>query len=212
MTAIATTAAFPPAPAHMTREEFVRWSQRYEGPKCEWVEGRVVQQAVATKRHGRIVANVLRVLSARLDLDVWSIIAETMGVEPAGRLRLPDLVVERLDAPGSDLRAEEPVLLLEVLSPSSVATDFVDKRAEYLAFPSLVAYVIASQDEAVVWVWQRATTGEPFPVLPTEVRGRAAVLTLTGVAQTGVTQTGVTQAGRGIDLPLADVYARIPVP
>jgi Uma2 family endonuclease len=185
-----------PIPNHpMTRAEFARWSVAYEGPKCELVGGRIVQQSRTTKRHSEIVMNIAAALRARLDLDVWAIMAETVAVEPLDRTRLPDLLVERRDAPGPPLVATDPVLLVEVLSPSSPDTDFIEKPAEYVTLPTLATYLVVSQEAAICWAWQRGADGT-FPKLPVRHEGLDARVPLPAFATT---------------LPLADIYARIGV-
>jgi len=57
-----------PFDLRMDKASFCRWVERQEG-KYEWKRGRVVQMTSVTKAHARIVANLIRVLSARLDLD-----------------------------------------------------------------------------------------------------------------------------------------------
>ena len=68
--------------------------------------------------------------------------------------------------------------------------DFTDKLEEYTRFPSLEAYIIASQDEPICWIWERdASTG--FPAKPVEIAGRDSSIAL---------------AGRAIALPPAELY------
>ncbi|HMK78019.1 MAG TPA: Uma2 family endonuclease [Xanthobacteraceae bacterium] len=65
---------------------------------------------------------------------------------------------------GTGYTSTDPVLLIEVLSPSSEALDLGDKAAEYLRLPSLRTYVVVAQNEAKAWVWQReGSTFEPGP-------------------------------------------------
>ena len=67
----------------------------------------------------------------------------------------------------------------DLLSPSSVARDLNVKVAEYLSLPSLEAYIVASQDEPIVWIWQRSTEGaRDFPKQPVEINGRDQAIAL----------------------------------
>lgn len=184
-----------PFDLRMDKSAFCRWLERQDG-KYEWTGGRVVQMTNVTKAHARIVANVLRVFSTNLDLDKWSITASDLGVETKDSVRFPDLLVEPLDTDDKGRRATEPVILLEVLSPSSAGTDFTEKLAEYTSLPSLEAYIVASQDEPICWLWQRGPDGA-FPRLPEEIKGRDAAIALTA---------------RAISLPLADIYRGIGTP
>ena len=175
--------------ATMTRAEFDLFMLRHEGPKCEFVGGKVVQQSQTTKTHARIVAGFMRAFFARLDPTIWSITADTIADD---RVQLPDLLVERLDADGPPMRALAPVVLVEVMSPSSAKTDFHDQPREFVGLPTLHAYVVASQDECACWVRSRAQVGEPFPADPVEVR-------------IGQSSAEVAIAGLALTLPLSEV-------
>lgn len=181
----------------MTKAEFNRWlldlersSDRSRPHRYEWVEGRVMQMVNTTRDHGRVVLNILQALVARLDPSTWEAFVLEFGVEMAGSLRYPDVVVEPAGGDGHGRWAERPIILVEVLSGSSAKTDLIDKVAEYTSLPSLEAYVVASQDEAVCWHWQRQADGS-FLAKPAEARGRDVSLPLTA---------------RGIELPLSEIY------
>jgi Uma2 family endonuclease len=67
-----------------------------------------------------------------------------------------------------------PVLLIEVLSPSSIAIDLKEKAAEYRQLASLDAYLVFSQDEPKAWVWERSQGA--FPLAPEERQGSDKVI------------------------------------
>jgi len=184
----------PPSDGYVDKATFCRWIERQER-KYEWKEGRIVQMTNVTRAHGKIVTNFIMTLGSRLDQDQWSVMAVDFGVETDDAIRYPDIVVEPeiLDDP-KGRRAESPIILVEVLSPSSGARDFVEKRDEYQTFPTLEAYIIASQDEAICWLWERRPDGT-FPACPEEVAGREVSIELTA---------------RAIALPLAEIYRGIP--
>ncbi len=57
-------------------------------------------------------------------------------------------------------------MVVEVLSKTSVARDFHDKPEEYLEIEGLEAYLVLSQDDARLWIWQRSADGfERTPVM-----------------------------------------------
>lgn len=98
-------------------------------------------------------------------------------------------------------RAEAPVLLIEVLSPTVTGIDLTEKPAEYTSFNSLEVYIVASQDEPICWVWQRSGSKagdsappRAFPPRPAELAGRDQALEIPAL---------------GISLPLAEIYRRI---
>ena len=183
----------PPSGDYVDKATFCCWVERQER-KYEWKEGRIVQMTNVTRAHSMIVTNFVLVLSALLDRDAWSVMAVDFGVETENAIRYPDLVVDpaRPDNP-KGRRAEAPVLMVEVLSPSSGGRDFVEKRAEYQTIASLEAYIVAAQDEPICWLWQRDAQGV-FPATPVEVVGREASIALDG---------------RAIALPMAEIYRGI---
>jgi Uma2 family endonuclease len=94
-------------------------------------------------------------LDARLDPSRYAVLPE-FGVRlDTGSIRFPDVVVDPAGQTLSDLTATAPVLIAEVLSPSSERIDLGDKAAEYLRLPSLYAYLVFAQDEMKAWIWTR---------------------------------------------------------
>ena len=165
--------------------------------RYEWKDGRVVQMNNVTRGHSRIVANILRAMSTRLDVDKWAVVASDFGVEKIDSFtRFPDVLVEPEDAGDfGSRRADKAIILFEVLSPASVDTDMIEKPAEYMTFATLEAYVVASQDAAICWVWQRDPATRQFPAKPEKFAGR---------------DQSIAFSARGIALPLAEVYRNIP--
>lgn len=179
-----------PFSLRMTKAEFVRWVERQEG-KYEWKEGRVVQMTNVTKAHARIVARFIIALGGRLDPEAWSVTASDLGVENEGFLRYPDVVVEPMDSDNQGRRARSPVLMAEVLSASSVDVDFLEKTEEYTQFSTLQMYVIASQDEAICWVYERDPATRSFPKKPVRIEGLDQLLAIKAL---------------GVELPLRELY------
>jgi Uma2 family endonuclease len=107
-------------------------------------------------------------------------------------LRYPDIVVDRAGGRAGDYTATAPVLLVEVLSPSSHGLDLKDKAAEYLRLPSLAAYIVFAQREAKAWVWTRNADG--FATEPDTIADDRKIIHIAGLKLT---------------LPLAAVYAGV---
>lgn len=183
-----------PFDLRLDKAAFDRWLLDQDR-KYEWKEGRVVQMTNVTRGHASIVSNVVMALGALLDRDVWRIVASDFGVEQETFLRFPDVLVEPMGGDLSARRSETAVLLFEVLSPSSVDTDLIEKPAEYMTFASLEAYVVASQDAAICWIWERDPVTSRFPEKPLKIFGRDKAVEL---------------KRRGISLPLSDIYRGIP--
>jgi Uma2 family endonuclease len=184
------------APAYeppMTKAAFLHWVQRQER-RHELKDGRAIMQAGTTKRHSSICVNFISALSARLNLDVWSVFTADVAVEIGEDIRFPDVSVERRAGDGSSLSTDTPVVLIEVLSPSSITTDMTVKLAEYTSLPSLEAYIVASQDKPILWVWQRDAATRAFPAKPQQIDVRDQTLHITAL---------------NIALPLTELYRGI---
>jgi Uma2 family endonuclease len=167
-------------PANMDKAAFLAWVQEREG-RYELVDGHVVMMVGASRAHGRIVRNLLVLIHAQLDPQQWEVIAE-LGFDDGPRTpRYLDIVVDQASGAGSDYWASTPVLMAEVLSPSTAKIDLGDKAAEYLRSSSLRAYLAFEQAEAKAWVWMRGDEGfkpEPIPVTGRDEIIRIAALNL----------------------------------
>jgi Uma2 family endonuclease len=79
----------------------------------------------------------------------------------------PDALVAPLPKPaGIDLEIPKPVLVVEVLSPSSVKRDLSDKLAGYFQVPSTAHYLVIDPEEREVIWYRRAAGGALEPPVP----------------------------------------------
>ncbi len=177
----------------MTKAEFLAWVQGQQG-RFELKDGRVIMQAGGTKRHSWICVNLIAALTSCLVSDAWAIGTTDIAVEIGDDVRYPDVSVERREDDGNALSTDRPVLLVEVLSPSSKSTDMTIKLAEYTSLQSLEAYIVASQDEAICWLWQRGGADRAFQAMPEKVKGRDNAIAITALATS---------------LPLSEIYRGI---
>src|SRR5271165_177379 len=175
---------------HMDKPAFLAWVREREG-RYELAESRVVMMTGGSRGHAIITRRLATALEKRLDHHRWMVLTSDFAVDlgPA-TLRYPDVVVDVAGGPLNDLTATAPILIAEVVSPSSVANDLGDKAAEYLRLASLSAYLALAQDEAKDWIWVRGESGfSPGPQVIVEPHGIIAIATL------------------GIELPLSEIYA-----
>jgi Uma2 family endonuclease len=111
------------APSRMTIEEFLDWPCG-GAQKFQLIDGEPRAMAPASVTHGLIQANLARLLGTHLTGSFCHVVVEP-GVIPRVRseanMRVPDLAVScETDDPG--LRAlSEPILVIEILSPSNEA-------------------------------------------------------------------------------------------
>jgi len=163
------------AKAPMDPSSFLSWVEGREG-RYELVNGEVRMMTGGSFAHAAIATRMSAALINSLDPAAFNVTTADFGVIIGEHVRYPDIVVDRIGAHGRDLSAKNPVVIVEVLSPSSVYLDMHEKAAEYQSLPSLEAYIVASQDEPRLWVWQRGPNG--WPSKPEVVEGREAVLSL----------------------------------
>ncbi len=181
--------ARPDAPAHP--DSFLRWAEGREG-RYELVEGQIVMMTGGSKNHAVITLRIGALLPSQLDQTIYQICAADLGVRTKAGVRYPDIVVDTAEpGSGSSLSASSPVFIAEVLSPSSVAIDMIEKSAEYMAIGSVLAYAVFSQDEPRAWIWSRDDTGWPEKPIMVEGADSLAIPTL------------------GLMLPLASIYREI---
>ena len=178
-------------PRRMDKAGFLRWVQGRD-ERYELDRGRVTMMTGGSRAHWQITFNLAKALDARLDPNKWAVLPE-FGVNlEAESIRFPDVVVDIAGETARDLTATRPVLIAEILSPTSERVDLGDKSAEYLRLPSLAAYLVFAQDEVKAWIWTRGPAG--FPAGPLVVEGGDAVVRIEAL---------------DVDLPLREVYARV---
>lgn len=177
-------------PVHLDKQAFLAWLQRRE-ERYELVDGRVVMMVGASLDHARIVGNLYVALRRQLEPS-WEVVAE-FGLDSGPKtLRYPDIVVHQAGRDGASYTTAEPILLAEVLSPSSEALDLGDKAAEYLRLPTLQAYLVLAQNEPKAWLWQRIDS--VFVPGPSVIAG---------------IEQSIKIGAPALDLPLAEIYQTI---
>jgi Uma2 family endonuclease len=142
-----------------TPDEFLRWNEDREG-KREFVEGRIIEMMVnTTLNHARLASALLSILLIKLPVKSFYVTSADYGVKTKKSVRYPDVMVLSSTEPGNSLATDKPVMIAEVLSPSTMAMDFGAKALEYQAFDSLKHYLILSQNECRIWLWSRSEDG-----------------------------------------------------
>jgi Uma2 family endonuclease len=171
----------------MDKETFLAWALGREG-RFELVERHIVMMVGGSKTHALIASQLMRALWARIDVKKWVVLGSDLAVDVGpDTLRYPDAIVDSIGGQRA-LVASGPVLIAEVLSPSSATLDLGDKAAEYLRLPSLAAYLVLSQDEIKAWVYVKGSQQRPGPE---PISGANATISI---------------AALGINLPLAEIY------
>ena len=182
--------------------------ERRTGERFEYHRGRLLSvsmMAGGTPRHARIGGNVVYLLGAALrvdpgaatNVDVCGVYTSDLQiyVEALGTYLYADATVvcgEAAYDPRVSTAITNPVVVVEVLSPSSVSYDTGVKFEYYSSLPSVRDYVIVAQDDHIVEVRSRREAGGPWTFAFGKARSAA-----------------VTVPSLGIELPLAEVFRGI---
>jgi Uma2 family endonuclease len=147
----------------LTLAEFYAWADQQPEGRYELQDGRVV--AMAPERAAHVQAKTQAWLALRNAIRAAGLPCVAYGnglaVEAAdGRSYQPDALVncgERL--PGSALVAPNPVIVVEVGSPSTSRVDSTSKFADYMRPPVLRHYVILDAVKRIVIHHRRQDDG-----------------------------------------------------
>jgi len=144
----------------MSVEEYLELDRNSLDARYEYVDGVVTLLAGGTANHSRISINVVSLLRATLRGSPCEVFNSDLRVNISStRYLLPDASVS---CDSGDLQGENdiiysPCLIVEVLSPSTEATDRGKKFRYYQSCPSMQEYVLISTQEQAVDVYRRAS-------------------------------------------------------
>jgi Uma2 family endonuclease len=136
-----------PAVASMTVSEFLAWAQVRDKGRHELFRGRVIKMmASQCAEHATVKFRVTNALDAairsaglRCEAFVGGLavaIDDTTGYVPDALVNCGDSI------PGDSMTAPNPVIVVEVLSPSTEGLDKAGKLADYFRVPSIAHYLI----------------------------------------------------------------------
>jgi Uma2 family endonuclease len=122
----------------------------------EFIYGEVYAMAGTSDRHNRIAGNLFSKIDSHLGASKCETFIENIKLR-ADELTFyyPDIMVACDESPESIYYRKEPILLVEVLSPSSVRTDRHEKLSIYKGIPSLQEYLIVWQNKIYVEIYRR---------------------------------------------------------
>ena len=151
----------------MTREDFLLWAEGQEG-RHEFDGFQPMAMTGGSNAHGTIAGNIVTQLQNRLrGSRCRRMTPEGGGVATVGsKVRYPDATVTCSPVNPAQHLVPDPVVVFEVLSPSSMHLDLVVKPIEYQAVPSITRYVVVEQTKAEVRGYVRTAEGEWLPTAP----------------------------------------------
>ena len=129
----------------------------------EFIDGVIVAMAGGSDEHNAIAGRFAMLLGLRLQGDCRYFTPDQrfwIAASTRGRYADGSIICGKPDHPAHDQQATtNPVVVVEVLSPSSEGDDEGEKRADFQSLTSLDAYVLVSQDQRRVVVFRRDDRG-----------------------------------------------------
>src|SRR5687768_5626017 len=154
-----------PQTATISLEDFITAAEASE-ERLEFVDGQILAMSGASLEHGLIVSRIATSLSNQLRGRPCGVVSQgtLVRAQDGDNTFLPDVAVfcdqpQRDRLRGVDLLLN-PVLLVEVLSPSTTNYDHGRKWESYRGIASLQHYLLVAQDKARVEQYTRH--GEHF--------------------------------------------------
>jgi Uma2 family endonuclease len=123
--------------------------------KHEYVRGRVYAMVGTSRAHNTLALRLASRLLSRLDGTGCQVFISDMKVRIGDIFYYPDVVATCSKTDDNPHFSTEPVLIVEVLSPTTQASDRLDKRLAYQTLSSLKEYVLVSQEQPSVEVYRR---------------------------------------------------------
>ncbi len=184
------------AQTYLTPEEYLAF-ERKATTKHEYLNGQIVAMSGASFAHNFLTMNTANQLYNQLIDGECQVAASDMRVKVTeiDSYFYPDVVVVCGEPRAEDATFDtllNPVLIVEVLSPSTEGYDRGEKFEHYQQIVSLKDYILISQDEVRVEHYCR----QEFEWLQSEFQGLEDVLSLLSI---------------DCELRLSDIYRRVEI-
>ncbi len=154
--------AIPQEKLFWTVEEYLEFEKNSE-VRHEYVEGAIYAMAGEKKRHNRLAGRLFNILSAHLEETNCELYFESVKMyTTSNKYYYPDVVVTCEDD-DDEISVKNPLLIIEVLSPSTERIDRAEKLLAYQKMPSVQEYVLVSSERVWIQVYRRAD-GENWSV------------------------------------------------
>ena len=138
----------------MTVADFLAWEETQE-LRWEFDGFAPVAMTGGTAAHEIIQLNLTAALNSRLRGTPCRAYGSNLKIRVADRIRYPDAFVACTPVNPRATVVDDPVVVFEVLSPSTARTDRVEKMHEYWETPSIQRYVLIEQDAVSAMVFAR---------------------------------------------------------
>ncbi|MGR9108306.1 MAG: Uma2 family endonuclease [Gammaproteobacteria bacterium] len=153
----------PESLPRMLPAQYLEYEQS-QSIRHELVDGYLYAMTGASDRHEEIALNLAAALQMHLRGSACRVYKGDLKIRVADDFYYADVFVRCSEERGDPYFKTDPLLVAEILSPSTQRYDRGDKRLAYLSLPSLREYVLISQDEMVVEIYrsEQASIAERF--------------------------------------------------
>ena len=173
----------------MTPAEFLEWEER-QPLRYEFDGVGPVAMTGGTRAHARIQRNLAISIGGRLRGKPCEFLGSDLKIKTSeDHVRYPDGIVTCSPGDNASTAVSDPVIIFEVLSPSTAANDRIVKAREYQAMPSVQRYVMLEQVGVSATVYVRSGDTWTHEILIAD-----SMLSLPEI---------------GVELPLAELYEGI---
>jgi Uma2 family endonuclease len=179
----------------MSVEEYLALDNASPNTRYEYLDGRVLMMSGGSTQHSFISANIISFFIQALRGSTCKIFTSDARVRlNETQYVYPDATISCSDRPLVNSQTiAEPAIIFEVLSPGTEAYERGNKLRSYRACPSLQTVLLISQDQPVVDVVQRQSTG--IWTIDTYLLGDQIILDTVGVT-----------------LPVEEIYREVEFP
>jgi Uma2 family endonuclease len=139
----------------MTVAEFLNWDDGTD-TRHELIDGRPIAMAPVAPSHSVIVANLTHELKSKLQRPCY--VGSEAGVEHPERndtFYEADLVVSCTPVQAEMTAIPAPVVVIEVLSPSTIEHDRGRKTYDYRRIGSVQEIVLVASEQRHIVIWRR---------------------------------------------------------
>lgn len=143
-------------------EEYLAIEAKSES-RHEFFYGNLIEMPGNTIFHERMVKSLLRILEFIISDLEFEVFSKDIKVKtPDGNVFFyPDLVMVPISAQqGNSYFANNPMLIIEVLSDSTRRYDSTDKFIQYIKIESLQYYLLVEPEKQVVIFYEKAADGD----------------------------------------------------
>lgn len=142
-----------PRKIKISPEEFLQ-GENCSDVKHEYDNGYVVAMVGASRSHNLIALTLASAIKQHTKATSCRVYMSDMKVriqtQSSDLFYYPDVMVSCDETPPSEYYEDEPVLIIEVLSPSTETRDKLEKLAAYSSIPSLIEYLTVAQDRVEI--------------------------------------------------------------